>query len=1430
MKPFALFAVAVCLLACAFAVSRMDAAGQEGAAGGNLLSNAFAPGWRLSDTNADGISDAIEGAIVVPSSPSSAENSAAANWAARLAFGSTGLTLPIVVTASDGESHSGHVWIGKSAAPAGSLEGWSSAIAGLEKGEGGVFSAGNGLAVVANDAEGLTTAAESFSARAPYLWEVPGGQFSAISEAIGAALPGAKVEIVGVTYEHGKQGIRRVFLRAAGEVPATALTQALASPHLLFVHELVVVGGAAPVSAVNPKSMAEVPPAKEEPAPDGAKPPDVDAEAEEEEVLQLDLATLYTGKGLFKGSAKMPLPSSFKAHLYVPAGPSGVAEANLAARIGLEGIGITLPLASPADEGTAKKVKTPVVLASSSALADEAGKKLQEQESAGGASPASLSEAEGEAVSVDNAFKKNGAVLVRGDDAGSVAALDLLSGRFPNLWETGKQYVSLDNIRYDLHRFFSLHSAAAQASDAMYLLDRWAKELGSAPGGGSSVRDVRAEVYVDVADEGLGRFIHKALETDLPGSDVQVTTGSLHAGTQCCDANPDLHYGTPAYDFHQGKPTFSEDISIPWEGTRLLEAVRGAASKIQRGQDVSLVARVSEGPEERRKLKAQLDEILTRAGAAPRQLHVEVLCAYKQGYSWLVDEIVPALAGKSVSAIHISFAKNDDPTNTRAMSTPARWVQELYPVDEVLAKDLNIPFDKVTFTEFSPSANDPTYRVQATDSDGKEILSRAFTVATAMQPYNSVMPEYEQVQVETGWVRLQSGSQVVLHQRIKTDIETFWERYQSSVLPRIHKFIMAQTHGEIRPEYQPLFDTLRLDIHMSEPDYSIGIDKERISSLEALQEDTFYITGNFIDMMGDLEAGHGIDYPGRIIPVVHPSEDGKDGRVRVEFYGKPAPNPLVRLTWTDARGERHERERNLPALQGPFQSRLVEARIKSGATGVENLTWALPADFERDQYDEWVKVELRDRVEHTVFSVEQGKGQLHWLQEMHAAGVYGDDLAYPHLDRLTVRFDLPRALDAAVEKPSPASYADLTVSPPVHPRPMISDYAGKNTATPIVQWKEPISPDENAAILARLASYPEVNAYWMGRSYLGQSIWAADVMLPSPSKLRSWAKESTLKASVIYSGRQHANEVSSTSHIDKLGEMLVTDPQTRALLKQVNVVLHPIDNSDGAQLSVELAKITPDNLLHPGYHGSLSADVADGRKETDPIYPESRTRPLLIRSWLPDAFLNPHGYPSHEWVQPFSDYTGWVITRQADAGREWWIPRGWFTSLVYLRDPNHPYGEDVAYALRDRIIEAERAVPDLLPLEARMNARYERFGQRWDSRYMAQPIVGGIRIYMALKGTAADSEEITGDGVSPDVTWDSGYTEAPDETAHGDYMKLVASAGLAFDMVHLDYLAHGKLRIVRTEKSGPDGVEWKIDRKRPILPSSEPPIPPLPAD
>ena len=336
-------------------------------------------------------------------------------------------------------------------------------------------------------------------------------------------------------------------------------------------------------------------------------------------------------------------------------------------------------------------------------------------------------------------------------------------------------------------------------------------------------------------------------------------------------------------------------------------------------------------------------------------------------------------------------------------------------------------------------------------------------------------------------------------------------------------------------------------------------------------------------------------------------------------------------------------------------------------------------------------------------------------------------------------------------------------------------------------------------------------------------------MLPSPSTLHSQAKESTLKTSVVYSGRQHANEVSSTSHINKLAEQLLTEPPVRASLKQVNVVIHPITNPDGTELSVILSKITPNNMLHPGYHGSLSADVSSNAGDVDPVYPESRTRKQLSDAWLPDAFLNPHGYPSHEWVQPFSEYSGWVTNRQgANPSRANWIARGWFTSLGYFRDPDLPYSKLIAFTLQDQIVAAERAVPGLLAIETNMIDRYRRWAHDFQPEDVTDSVVNGITMNMALKGTvragAGGGRGAPGSGgignLSPDITWDAGYTEAPDETADGDYMKLLASAGLAFDKVHLNYLANGKLRITKTERRVPDGVQRRVERARPILPAS----------
>src|SRR5580704_6756341 len=105
LKKSILLLIIVCAYAFQWAPTlAADAAGS--------LADAFATGWMLVDTNGDGIADFVNGKIVVPARPTAAENAAAANLAGRLGFGTTGLTLPIVINAAASASDGPRIWLG----------------------------------------------------------------------------------------------------------------------------------------------------------------------------------------------------------------------------------------------------------------------------------------------------------------------------------------------------------------------------------------------------------------------------------------------------------------------------------------------------------------------------------------------------------------------------------------------------------------------------------------------------------------------------------------------------------------------------------------------------------------------------------------------------------------------------------------------------------------------------------------------------------------------------------------------------------------------------------------------------------------------------------------------------------------------------------------------------------------------------------------------------------------------------------------------------------------------------------------------------------------------------------------------------------------------------------------------------------------------
>lgn len=1417
----------------------------------SVIENVFQLGLMVQDTNDDHIADIICGHVIVPKSPSAAQNAAAANLAARLGYETSALTLPIVVPmvaqpAKGCGTEKASVWLGRETLAAGAAPVADKEMSEFQIGEGGVFQVAGGLAVVSSDPSGLLAAANGYAAHAPYQWSTTGEKLLGISKVVNARLQNEKVaatvELVGLTYLSGQPGIRRAIMQVTGAADAASIQKALTAEEgesplrsitAREVKLLMPDGSTLPLGGggVRGAAVAQAVPAN--PAgggTDAANGPRL-----------LDLHELFGIRGLLTGNQKKLVPESVSAKLYVPAGEPGIAMANLAARLGLETTGITFPIALPATGASPVQIQSPAVITGDAPLAQHAkdllgapggvplDKILPGQYAKDGTAELPvLKPGEGELRVVDRAFGANPALLVRGDDAGTAAATNYASGHLPYLWEPSKKFAGLEEMRLELAQFFSMRSSAGQATAALFDLDQWTDEVLAA---GKKVVSAEAEVDVDESDPKLAKFVHDAIAAKLKTSHVTVKTGNLHAGTKCCSADPELHNLSLVVPFKQAEPTFRDDFTIPWEGKRMMDAVRKAASAMPKGQPVKLEVRVSEGPEERVKIRQQLIDLLKQAGADSSQIDVTVLCTYKSGYSWLVDEIEPLLKGKGVAKIKIEFAPYPDPSKQTTMRSVYRWNQELFPVDEVLAKDLQIPLQNIEIAKLDDDKG-PTYKVHAFGSDGKEIVTKDFTVKTVSRPYNDQFPEYETVTVETGWVKLTAGSLTLLDERVASDIEMFWDHYQKETLPRVFKIVMAQNEGKPRVEFQPLFDTLRVAYKLSEPDYRIGIEQEQISSLEGLQEDTFFNTENFFYMLGDLLAGGRMDYQGRILPISYPSRDGEDGEVHIEFYAKDAGMPKVRLAWkTDGDPIEHEQVRDLSAVPSAGHMRLIAARLQAGKDGVKSLTWKMPVDFKKYNYKDWIVLAEKSRVERTVTSAEQSTAQVQWMEKMHQAGLYLDALTYPHLDSLGFQFEVPVALNAPEHAKKELVTTQLAVVSPATKRPMIADF----TPTPIdgsghfVQWDNPITPADEEHLLSRLATYPGVDVYWMGRSYLGKNIWAADMTLPTPSVLSSMPKATTLKATIIYSGRQHANEVSSTSHLMKLGEELATDPKRRESLKTVNVVLHPITNVDGAELAIDLAKTSPHNMLHPAYHASLTADVVSDQNNEFPIYPESATRRLLWNAWLPDAFLNPHGYPTHEWVQPFSEYSSWVTTRVgAETGRTNWVPRGWFTSLGYLGDDEHPESRKVTYALREKIVGEMAKAPGVLDMNAHENDRYERY-QRWDAESYQQPIYKGVRINMALKGQdAGGANGGRGGGAAvgigglmvryPEITYDDGYTEVPDETAYGDFLHLVASAGLAYDHAHLDYITEGKLRIKRTQVDAGEGVTWHVERTRPIMP------------
>ncbi len=745
--------------------------------------------------------------------------------------------------------------------------------------------------------------------------------------------------------------------------------------------------------------------------------------------------------------------------------------------------------------------------------------------------------------------------------------------------------------------------------------------------------------------------------------------------------------------------------------------------RLATGSELELVAFTCESAPLRRELERSLVEEARQLGVPePR---IRVLSAFKVGLSWLEEVVLPDLVGEAVERLEIRYRRFEPAEGMSHLDMPIRWLQELFPGDEIAAAQLGIPLESVVMRE-AATPDAPVYEAVATDADGTELGRWETDLLWYALPFMPQVAGSELVAVTTGgFIATVNGEEP--REQVATDLDRFWRFWQREVLARV----VADIHDEggFDAARQPFFGALEAEVTLSAPNRRLGIREENDSAAEALHEDIYFNTLDTLEVLGLESTGDRTSAPGAVIPTVNVSDGA-------------APHAVVRLR------EAPPRPPVTPQLEVD-ELRLVDGELVAAVRA--------PADLDNAAAP--------------------------------TPGVPVIDPATPSLavDLLTERGE------SRVRLPLPVMLAD----------------DGDDALAPMDQNIHGTAVETWAGRVGRTAN---VSAWIEGHSYEERPIPAIAIAAEAPGRFWSPTKLTALKPTAMIVARHHANEISSTNAALKLAQLCGSDETWRELARALNIVLIPYENADGAALHARLAK--PEEAAtwkhHPARYNALGHEFGEDYFDPGTPYGEARVRPALWRRWLPDALVDNHGVPSHEWVQPFAGFGSPPRFRVS-----YWIPQALIYGIVrYVDDPAFPEHAQAARALRDAV-SAAFVNTEIGDLNREIGASYRRWGQeRVPDRF---PGEFHNDMLWHFGGTPADPGGRGFNTRYPRTTVLSWVTEVNDETATGGHLETVATAHLEANRAMLAVLADLAAGAERATFALPDGSTLhRHMRKRPL--------------
>jgi hypothetical protein len=1017
---------------------------------------------------------------------------------------------------------------------------------------------------------------------------------------------------------------------------------------------------------------------------------------------------------------------------------------DVASRLVLHTAGASFPLVKLASEvEKPDTLLSPILIGGENALVRELVKK--------GKLPSSrLKPGTGEISLVPAALNKSSALVIRGgDEEGLAAVCSWFSRTFPYLVEYGSGEPDLSRLRQSVEEFLEGRRGSAEAffvEELEDLFKDWENK---------EFQSVEAEIILPEKNPAFAAHVEKMLKEAFPIEELSVKEKTLE----------------------ESRMIFQEEKEFAWEVDDALGHVKEALLKEPAGGGpVAISLGVSESPRIREKIREELRALCRSRGIGVES--IQVLSAYKQGFFWLTERVLPRLQELPVSNITVEYTgiTNDYDKPKRFYTEPYRWLQELYPVDEILSRGLDIPIEDIAFQWKEEGG--PVYKVTAEGEDGRVLFTDQFSPRTREALYLEALPEWGKVTITTGWAEVHRGGRtILLDTDIRTDLERFWDFYQKKILPETKDFIMKNTGGKPAFDKQPYFKRLMVEMWFSEPDFRLELDEEIVSSLEAMHDEFYFDTLDFlrgitrveIDDEEVKEDTSRYSAPGNILPLIHASTEGKSGRIKAALEDWQARSPQMTLRWKEEGGREDKTTVKFAPLK-PKNLHLTSLLYDGGRQRLGEAGFRVEMEKEKD-YSLLIDI-------------------IETYRNLRSEGKAPEICRLPGLDGMTLRL---KQGDLAKEEFLPVGVPLATARPSAPSAP---------AEIPEVPVEEIISYEKCLELSLSLGRTDWLRAYIAGESYEKRQVPVLEAFTPM-SPYVSLARLITFKPTLYLSGRQHANEVSSTNYILKLAERLAGDPSTRKYLDRMNVVMHPMENPDGSALAYKLQEITPFHSLHAGRYTALGIDVGYQVGSSKPLLPEAKVRGLLNDRWKPDIHLNLHGYPSHEWVQQFSGYSPYMF-------RDYWIPRGWFVYFSSLTLPIYDDWAREGRILKNLLIEEMNANPHIKESNRRFYDRYRRWASRWQPHMDHLELYDGLNIY--AKRRSGRESTLTS---RRRLTFVEQTPELMDETARGEWLAFLTEQGLTHVMAHLKYLDRLRPKIVRIDEEGAEAVSIRFVRSRP---------------